>query len=334
MLLLTPTPVWIQAAPNSPYWKKTAPRFLSLPDAVAQVMEDFDADEPSKLRSPLVAPADQPYLRWLRSAATDDIPVNPFARGTAAFREGEEALAFFRKGYGQDPALLARLKTRQPGTALALWRWGKRGELKQAFTPAFRRAWEDKLMEPSPAAMVRGYALRHSLCFALAEGDEVRFLALKVQWSTEAETLLNSFQRLFGLLGGASPEFRFWELPGLQYKDLRMADLMSFDGSAARRIWICPLLGELPQLPPGTAWLVPTLSGQQNSVETTLLESERNAGEELATRVESAGGRAYFAPSRMDLESLGLAFFPILIELEFNGTIKAIQMGDAAPKKP
>ena len=46
------------------------------------------------------------------------------------------------------------------------------------------------------------------------------------------------------------------------------------------------------------------------------------------------GGEAPSAPSRAAFEGLGLAWFPILIELDPKGDVRSIRMGDAAPDKP
>lgn len=333
-MAFTLPPVWIQPAQDSRTGRNTPAQVFSLSDATNQVLDDFDSDDPSKIRNPAVAGRDRPALRWLRSAALNETPVNPFEKGTPAFLEAEAVLTFFKAGYAQNPARFSNLRMKQPGSALALWRWGKRGEVGRAYSPAFRKAWENRLMDASLPEVVRGYALRHALCFALAEGDTKHFGSLKAQWGKNAGDLFLSFQGLFGLLGGPTPQLRFWELPGLKYQDLPLADLKGFDGTAAQKIWICPASDGMPSPSKGTAWVIPTFSGLQNSEEPLLVQSERQVGERLSKQVESAGGKAYFAPSRKDLESVGFTLFPLLIELGEGGKIQSIRMGDAAPKTP
>jgi len=141
--------------------------------------------------------------------------------------------------------------------------------------------------------------------------------------------LLGGFQRLFGLLGGPSPILRLWTLPGLDYRDLRLDQL------GATRAWICPLeTGALPELPAGTSWIIPSLSAELDPRDAGLSKSLLAEGQALGDRLQSAGRTAFFAPSRTAFEELGLAWFPILIELDAKGAIRGIRMGDAAPDRP
>jgi hypothetical protein len=223
---------------------------------------------------------------------------------------------------------LAALPLRQPGTALALWRWGKAQVREGHFTPAVRRAWEDRLLAKGPG-LTRGYALRHALCWALADQDEARFAALKGRADEAAEPVVARFQRLFGLLGGPSPILRFWTLPGQDYQDLRLDQL------GARRLWILPAgEGPLPDLPADVAWIIPSLDAGMDDRSASLPAGLVAEARALSTRLKAAGRTARFVPSRAAFESLGLAWFPILLELEDQGNIKTIRMGDAAPQKP
>lgn len=283
---------------------------------------------------PLPDPAAGPRtagLRWLRSAATFDPagppPANPFPAG-AAHREAEALRALLAASPARLPARLKALDLHQSGTALALWRWGQARTRVGRFTPALRQAWEDRLMAGGPA-LVRGYALRHALCWALAERDEARFAALRAWTPLDMEAALGEFQRLFGLLDGPSPVLRLWRLPGLDYRDLRLDEL------GARRVWIHPAEeGSLAGLPGDTAWIIPSLNGGLPARSASLPEHLAAEGRTLGERLAAEGRQAWFAPSRAEFEPLGLAWFPILIELDGQGGLRAIRMGDAAPARP
>lgn len=320
-----------------PMIQATSP-VVPLNEAVEQVMQDFDGEDPAApLRDPAVPRADRPSLKWLRSAALSEIPENPFRKGTHAWAEAEALIALLKSGRTQaetaDPLLL-KLRVHEPGTAMALWRWAKRQERLQAWSPAVRRTWEDKLLAKSVPSMLNGYALRHALCWALAEKDEARFAALKAAWGQESPSLFASFQGLFGWFGGISPEVRLWKLPGLEYQDRRLDTLLAIDGGRPKRIWISPDIGSLQKMPAGTAWIVPSATGTQNSNESGLNQAEQSAGTPLSATLAAARRQAYFAPSRAEFEALGLVLFPALIELDPKGAITDIRMGDAAPPWP
>lgn len=316
MLPPSPPPV-VQAPP------------LPQPDAETRLLEAYDWGRPLPEAPHLKGPAATRY-RWLRAAATfppGSLPADPFPPGPD--HQEAEALRRLLSPAPQDVARgLAALPLRQPGTALALWRWGKLQVRRGVFGPALRRAWEDRLLEGGPA-LTRSYALRHALCWALAEHDEVRFATLKAHTSAWAAETAAGFQRLFGLLGGPSPTLRLWPLPGLAYQDLRLDQL------GARRLWVVPAdPGPLPALPPDVAWIIPDGIGDQDPRGAELATRPRQEGEALAARLKAAGRRAWFAPSREDMERLGLAWFPILITLDDRGNLKDIRMGDAAPEQP
>ena len=104
-----------------PHLSQSAPERIPLQQAVDQVLQDFDSDNPAMpLRDPSVAPADQLSLRWLRSAASKERPDNPFRKGSTAFKEAEAVLALLDSDRGQAPALLTRLRLHEAGSALAL----------------------------------------------------------------------------------------------------------------------------------------------------------------------------------------------------------------------
>lgn len=269
--------------------------------------------------------------RWLQAAATFDPlaapPADPFPPG-AAHREAEALRALVQAPPARLARGLAALPLRQAGTALALWRWGKVQVREGRLTPAIRRAWEDRLLAEGPG-LTRGYALRHALCWALADQDEARFTALKARAETSAEPILSQFQRLFGLLGGPSPVLRLWTLPGQEYQDLRLDQL------GARRIWIYPAGGEAwPELPPGVAWIIPSLEAGMDERSASIPGGLAAEARALSARLQAAGRTAHYVPSRAAFEDLGLAWFPILIDLDAQGNIRTVRMGDAAPRKP
>jgi hypothetical protein len=269
--------------------------------------------------------------RWLRAAATFDpgtaLPGNPFPPG-AAHREAEALRALLKAPPSQLGRRLAALPLRQSGTALALWRWGQ-AQVRLGHVPLeVRQAWEDRLLAAGPA-LTRGYALRHALCWALADKDETRFAALKALATPETESVVAGFQRLFGLLGGPTPDLRLWSLPGLAYQDLRLDQL------GVPRVWICPAgEGPLPDLPPRVAWVIPSAEAGLDARSASLPENLLEEGRALAMRLQAAGRTARFAPSRPAFEALGLVWFPILIDLDAQGTVRTIRMGDAAPSQP
>jgi len=269
--------------------------------------------------------------RWLRAAATFDaaraLPANPVAAGPARGEAG--ALRALLKGpKDQLAAGLKALPLREPGTALALWRWGRLQVRTGAFDATVRRTWEDRLLGRGPT-LTRGYALRHALCWALAEKDEDRLAGLRTAVGADFAEVVQGFQRLFGLLGGPSPVLRLWTLPGLDYRDRRLDEL------GASRAWICPLEdGSLPELPGGTVWIIPSLIASLGERDAGLSEPLLHEGRALVERLKPSGRTAYFAPSRAAFEALGLAWFPILIDLDAKGAIQAIRMGDAAPARP
>ncbi len=299
------------------------------PDATARLLEAYDWNRPLPPAQELRGIEALRY-RWLRAAATfppAGIPEDPFPPGPD--HQEAEALRSLLRPAPQDVAgRLARLPLRLPGTALALWRWGQDRVHRGGFTPALRRAWEDRLLAEGPA-LTRGYALRHALCWALAEHDEARFAAVKRRLGETSDSVVALFQRLFGLLGGPSPVLRLWTLPGLDYRDLRLDQL------GATRIWIRPASpGALPALPPDVVWIIPGDLGEQNPANPDLAGAALEEGRALSARFQAAGRRAFLAPSQADMERLGLLWFPALVVLDQQGFLKDIRMGDAAPDRP
>ncbi len=299
-------------------------------EAENALLEAYDWGQTLPSAPKLKGPAILKY-QWLRAAATfdpaHDLPTNPFA--TSPERKEAEALRHLLQApKEQVGSALKALPIREAGTALALWRWGQLQVRNGSFDGPLRRAWEDRLLGAGPA-LTRGYALRHALCWALAEQDESRFSYIRSAAGANSEDLLKGFQRLFGLLGGPSPILRLWAMPALEYRDLRLDEL------GGTRIWFCPTEdGSFPQFPMGTSWIIPSASGGLDARDSSLAGPLLSEGQALAEKLRLAGRTAYFAPSRAAFESLGLDWFPILIELDAMGNIKAVRMGDAAPDRP
>jgi hypothetical protein len=290
------------------------------------VVEAFD--EGRALPTPPVAPRHRASLAWLRAAATTDQPRNPFPAGTPAHREAARFLALAQAPAAQRETLLRALPLKEPGTQLALWRWGRRLMRTAPLPSPQRHLLEERLLGSHVVGLIRGYALRHALCFALAEADEARFAALRQHADLDTNALLAAFQSLFALLGGPSPLLRLWPLATLHPRDLTLGEL------GATRLWICPAEAEFPVLPAGTAWIIPTSQGGTPAAEATLEPADLREAEALRSRLGDRGSATWVAPSRQAFEALGLAFFPILIDLDEKGNLARIRMGDAAPAAP
>ena len=299
-------------------------------EALEALLEAYDWGHPLPLMpKKLKGPAALSY-QWLSRAATfdpaGDLPSSPFLSG----RERREVESLRRLPTVPREELhhaLKALPLRETGSALALWRWGQVRVRTGAFDQATRRTWEDRLLRDGPT-LTRGYALRHALCWALAERDESRLAELRPAGDPSLEPVHQAFQGLFGLLGGPSPSLRLWTLPNLSYRDVSL-------GQLGARIWICPWEKDaVPALPSGTAWIIPSASGALDERDASLPEPLLAEGRELARRLNAAGITALFAASRPAFERLGLAWFPILIELDAKGCLQSIRMGDAAPGRP
>jgi len=299
-------------------------------EALEALLEAYDWGHPLPLMpKKLKGPAALSY-QWLSRAATfdpaGDLPTGPFLSG----RERREVESLRRLSTVPREELehaLKALPLRESGSALALWRWGQARVRSGVFDQAMRRTWEDRLLRDGPT-LTRGYALRHALCWALAERDESRFAELRPTGEPSLEALHQAFQGLFGLLGGPSPSLRLWTLPNLAYQDLSLDQL-------GARIWICPMEKDaVPALQPGTAWIIPSATGALDERDASLSAPLLIEGREMAQRLQAAGITAHFAASRPAFERLGLVWFPILIELDAKGCLRSMRMGDAAPRQP
>ncbi len=317
---MLPSPPSLQASPPD---AKVTP----LSQAEDLVLSAFDQGLP--LPATRVAPRDRAALGWLIAQAAAKEPARAagsFPAGSQGAREAQAWRAFLAGGPEHQSRTLGALPLRHTGTQLALWRW-LQAKGPEGLAPSTRRLAEDRLAS-SPVPMIRGYALRHALCYAVAEGDESRFLELRRRHDVEEGDLFRAFQRLLSLVGGPAPQVRLYRLPTFEMRDLPLSDL------GARTIWMAPPTEGLEALPTGTTWIIPSVSGIQDERETLLQPGPRSEAEDLARRLREAGREAWFAASRAPFETLGLMYFPLQIDLDGEGRVRRIRMGDAAPLKP
>lgn len=320
-----PLPLLWPPAQIEPAPARRPPKFLTRELAEHQLFSAFDDERPLPLLK--VAPKDRAALQWLRNAAEQSLPKNPFPKGSAPFKEAESLLKVLAAEPGTWSTQIGKLSLTMTGSHLALWRWGRLQVRAGHMNKALRQDWEDRLLLAEMAG-IRGLALRHALCWALSEGDEARFMALKGEYGHEVPDLFSGIQKLLGWIGGTSPTFRLWKFPEFAYADLRMDQL------EATRIWICPAEKELARFHPGTAWIIPSQAGRTPGRATQLSAPDKAEALELLPRIESAALKPWLAPQRQEWEEAGLLFFPILIELDADKRVKSIRMGDAAPPLP
>lgn len=299
----------LQAAPPAP-----------LHVAATQLLEAYDSG--AELPRPEVRRSDRPSLEWLRAALEDKTPSNPFPKGTREYREAEALL----KLQAQDPAHAAfqALRPTLIGTQARLWNWGKQAVRLGHWSQAHRQAWENRMLLPDVHPTLRGWAIRHALCFALAEADEARLTSLREQHGEDLPGFFQTFQRAFGLLGGPAPRFDLWSVPDLKPVDPALSEL-------GARIWVAPF--ELPP-PFDAAWIIPA------SASDLPVYASRLDGESLAEAVRTADQfraafrTGHFAASRAPWEERALAYFPIEIRFDESKRVKSIRMGDAAQARP
>lgn len=284
--------------------------------AESALLAALDA-ESSIPETPRLASGAKAYA-WLKAAAAwkpgAATPRDPFAKGSRDSKEAEALRVFLASGKDA-----AELPLDLAGSRLLLWNW-MRDQDRHAPLPKGERARiEDRLLKGGPD-VIRGWALRHALCFAIADKDDARFAALKAEKGSEFPGLFGGAQNLLGLMGGPSPLFRLWSLPDLRYRDLTLSML------GARQVWICP--PGLP-VPAGAAWIIPSDTGEQSDREAELSPGMKAEAQGLAVQLH--GQPAWFAASRGEWEAAGLSWFPILIDLDEKGNLISVRMGDAAP---
>ena len=302
---------------------------LPLPEAEAQYLQAWDLRVGNEaIAVPFVVRKDQPSMRWLTAAASQDLPVNPFPRNGQNWREAESLRHFLQAPPERWAADLDTLPLTLNGSYLALWRWGQPRVRDGRMDKPLRLQWEDRLLGGNGPGMVRDSALRHALCFALAEADGARFSQLKNHLEEGFPELFPQFQNAFSLLGAPAPVVHLWLLPGMESVDLSLGKL----GGAKVRLESDPGEG-LPVLPADTVWVVPTREGSQPAASSYLEGSSLAEANQLVPRLEAAKCKAYLAPVRSVFETYALMYFPLQIELDADGLVLRIRMGDAALAK-
>lgn len=291
---------------------------LDLSTAEAILLEAWD--EARSLPRLTVAKADRAQLTWLEKNLQGSVPVNPFQGGHRDFLEAEAMRAFLLKG-----GAVNGLSLRLTGSQAALWRWGAARARAGGWAVTERHAWEDRLTAPDMHFLFRESALRHALCFALAEQDEARFSELRERWGDQVNELFPSFQRAFALLGAPLPVLRIFGMPEL-------SPLEESLGSRYRRLRIegSPKEGTLPVLPKDQACLLPTRRGALPLDESELDAESFAEAQSLKARLPATPTGYFLAPCRASLETHALVLFPVLVDLDETGRVTRIQMGDAA----
>ncbi len=318
MLLPILLPIVLQAAPPP----------VSLEEGQAQLLENYDEDPSLQRLPPITLRAkDRPAQDWLLAALRERSPRIPFPKGTPAHREASRLHDLLEASPEMRAARLEALPLSLVGTQAALWRWGQALAHRGEMPIALRHQWEDRLLRKPCATVIRGWAMRHAFCYALAEADEGRFDTLKAACAKEVPELVQQFQRAFALLGGPPPHIYLWSLPGLEPLDQPLGRL----GSCLR---IVPLEPGTPPPPEGCAWIIPAMDSDLSTQLSALEGPSLEEAHRLAEGVQSLGRKAYLAPSRQPLMDCALAFFPIEIRLDAEGLIRSIRMGDAAQAKP
>ncbi|MDP2874976.1 MAG: hypothetical protein Q8O00_02255 [Holophaga sp.] len=295
----------------------------TLANATTQVLEAYDVGQ-SIEPLPIVKQKDRRALEWLQACLSDAIPRNPFLKGSRFYKEAEALRALLQSSPADFDSLLGTFKPTLAGSHAALWRWGQAHSRQGTFMVLQRHQWENILLNSSGPSTISGLALRHSLCFALAEGDETRLATLKANIGDELPNFFQPFQRAFALLGGPAPRLYLWALPELEARDLSLSRI-------GPRIYISPI--DLPA-PTDATWVVPALATNLSSDQSSLEGDNLKEATEVAEQMRSLGRKGFYAPSRAPLEALALFYFPIDIRLDAAGMITSIRMGDAAYAKP
>lgn len=300
------------------------PKPLPLVRAVDELLEQYDLGGQFPAPPP-VGPRDRASLAWLLEG------LQPEAAGVS-FKSGhpsrKEALSLLEILKGQTlPDGVPRMK--EPGSQMRYWRWGAQLVRKGAWNSEVRRRWEDQLLSPTVHPLFRGYALRHALCFALAEADEARFAALKARVGEETPDLFLGFQTALALPKAFPPTLRLWSLPELAPVSVSLAQ------PGIRKVRIAQVRdGVIASPPVDTLWIVPTTEGDASSEVEQLDDAARREALAFVGRLPKDETRVFLAPVRSVLTKFGLAYFPIEIDLDEQGRVQRIRMGDAALAAP
>ena len=329
MFLVSTLVVSVLMVPAILMAQTAAPKPIPLAEAEGQYLEAWDYREGNEaIPVPVVSAKDRPALRWLISAADQVLPANPFPKNGPSWREAEAVRRLLSLPPAQWAQALKPLHLTLGGSYLALWRWGQPRARDGRLDKDTRIIWEDKLLGGKGPAVERDLALRHALCFALAAADGERFAQLKDRLENDFPDFFPQFQNAFALIGAPAPVVHLWTLPNMESVDISLAKL----GGSQLRFEPDPVNG-LPELPPGTVWVIPTREGSQPEASIYLEGNSLDEANRLIPRLEAAKRTAFLAPVRTVFETYALMYFPIQIDLDEQGNILKIRMGDAARAK-
>ena len=286
------------------------------------MLEAFDygvAVRPPQL--PSNRASEQAKLMWLHSAAHLPSPVSTFQKNSPEKAEADELLKFLEAKETPSEQSLVNLSLSLTGSQLALWRFGQAATRRGDWNSDIRRKWEGRLLEEKIHPLIRGFALRHALCWALAENDEMRLARLKgARASQDMPEIFIVFQKAFSTIGGPLSALRLWT-----------SDLVESQSGiqAGEKAWVCPD-SDFPPYDKTSTWVIPLLEPQ--GIENAESPTWRNRAEKMLDLPILTDYKVSFAPYQRDLGLLGIAFFPALICLDESGNVAKIQMGDACPR--
>ena len=287
-----------------------------------QMLEAFDYGFEARLPAlPSERGMDMAKLRWLHAAAYSSLKISAFSDGSPEHSEAERVIKFLNAKELPTEASFSSLNMHLTGSQMALWRFGQAAVRNGSWGQNIRKQWEDLLLDQSIHPVIRGFALRHALCWALAENNEIRLAEIKNSSAgDDIPSLFSLFQKAFASLGGPLSPLRLWNSSFSQIENTK---------PFAQKLWLCPD----PNFPPAnktTDWIVPLLEG--SVVGNTENPSWRANAEQLLKENGFSGYNVIVAPFKKDLDLLGIALFPALVELDNGGKIMSIKMGDACPR--
>ena len=101
------------------------------------------------------------------------------------------------------------------------------------------------------------------------------------------------------------------------------------------RVRVQPAEGGTLTVPAGAdLWIVPSRRGDQSVEDPFLRDAELREGQAIAERFKQAGLKGFLAASRQPFEERALVYFPVELQVDAEGCIASIRMGDAARVQP
>ncbi|MCL1893235.1 MAG: hypothetical protein FWG02_03215 [Holophagaceae bacterium] len=271
---------------------------------------------------PPVRELDAKKLKWLHSAMQLQVPVSFFQADTPEHTESLDIIGLLNSKKPPTEESFKDLSLSLTGSQLALWRFGQTAIRNGLWSQKIRLCWENRLMDESTHPIIRGLALRHALCWALAQDDENRLADLKnSSIGEDIPSMFTLFQKAFASLGGSIASLRLWSS---SFKEVDSLENLS------RTLWLCPDPGFFPASR-AHDWIIPLLDDSQRENRERPLW--REGAEQLLKAQDISAFNVYIAPFKKDLELLGIALFPTQLELDQAGNIISIKMGDACPRK-